>query len=150
VFAQVLHKFDITQTRLPIEHPVSMGSMEMSLERRLFHDMMQQCAYDVQETWKKYSLTYPTSFFGLNMMGYSMTTAKIKHFLSSIDGNEGVEMMCHPGFVSDQSTDGFVGDEHADQFSCSFEREHEMMVLMSDDLLQFYKENHIRLLTSMQ
>lgn len=147
VFAEVLHSFGISETRLPLEHPLSNKLIDLtetlSLDRKVFHDTMQRFAQDALVTWNHYLLRF-SPFCGLNFMGCAMNTALIKECLSSIQRNDcseraDIEIMTHPGFISNRTTDGFIGDDFADNFSCSLDREHEMSVLTSSDLIQFYK-----------
>jgi len=57
------------------------------------------------------------------------------------------ELMVHPGYRSREMENGGCG-EGADDFSMSSDREHELKVLCGSDMMQFYKNYSIRLVSS--
>ena len=85
-------------------------------------------------------------------MGSNMTVPRLKTVLSQAfqtlgDGpgstTQTCEMMVHPGYVTDDDG-GCLGGE-PDDFSQSRDREHEMKILQSEEMAEFYSNNNIQL-----
>ena len=78
----------------------------------------------------------PNAFIGLNLMGNGKV-AKIKEELQSVFSRHPglpmhavIEWMCHPGYITHEM----------DDFSASAEREAELSVILSPDLLDLLDE----------
>jgi hypothetical protein len=95
-------------------------------------------------------------FIGLKTMGKDMTIARLSTCITDAfksqrektQGNPTTDLVCelmtHPGKQTGKS--GGCGNG-PDDFSQSEDREHEMDVLMSEVLMQFYKDNDINLIS---
>jgi predicted glycoside hydrolase/deacetylase ChbG (UPF0249 family) len=89
--------------------------------------------------------SYPDAFVGLALMGNNMTLERLQEALlgafSSLEdqgamGVHTVELMCHPGYPCTDPTAGCGFG--ADEFSMSEERRHEMKILSSKEMKDFY------------
>ena len=94
-------------------------------------------------------------FIGLNLMGQDMTIAKLQHFLKvtfqgqAADGNKQngrlvCELMVHPGYMTGDCGGCGCGP---DVFSQSHDREHEIKILSSLEMSDFYKTMNIKLIS---
>nr|CAB3267820.1 UPF0249 protein ydjC homolog [Phallusia mammillata] len=147
VFSRTLSECGIKSTRLPVEHTASRSSCETSPQRELFHSLIENCALKTKLTFAEHCVQHTEAFLGLNFMGNAMDTDRLQTVIKSVfdSGVSSCELMCHPGFICDKSEDGFVGNTSADIFSCSPDREHELKILTSPEMLQFYQDEDISL-----
>lgn len=147
VFAKLLHKHGIKRTRIPEEHSVSPSNARLSATRRTFHFKINSLAAKSFSTFNAFQLVKTEGFLGMNLMGKAMSIEILQEALKNffVSGFTTCELMTHPGYKCDRYADGFAGEDFADAFSCSPEREHELRVLTSPDMLQFYKDKNIDL-----
>ena len=148
VFATVLRNYNIFSTRMPVEDKASPFNRNLPLYRAQFHHLINNVASKAKNVIKCYNVNSSQTFVGLNTMGSDMSVESLQRILLSIysRGITSCELMTHPGYRCDRYTDGFIGEPYADLFACSYEREHEMNVLTSRELLKFYNKEGISIL----
>ena len=144
-FAKILKRYGINRTRVPYEDKASPHNEDMPLRRIQFHFLVNALAKKSLKIFRLYRIETCDAFIGLNFMGRAMTTQRLKSTLRSIysRGVTSCELMVHPGYKSDKYTDGFINGELADDFSCSSDREQELAVLTSKEMITFYQEEGI-------
>ena len=147
VFSNVLRNYGIKYTRLPLEDKVSPADEDLLPQRKQFHIFINSVANRAGKVFEGCNINITQTFIGLNFMGTAMTIEKLQQVLRSIYGCgiTSCEMMVHPGYRCNRYTDGFAGDDMSDFFSCSLDREHEMNVLRSEEMLKFYNDEGIAL-----
>jgi len=142
VFAAVLRKFQILQTRVPSEHDLECAH---SPERNNFHEKIHDLALKSKAVFDKSGVRYAQVFIGMNFMGRMMSAEGLIRTLGEIfTTNQTCELMVHPGGKSCCVTDGFEGDDFCDEFSMSADRVHEMTVLLDERLREFYEKINIK------
>lgn len=99
---------------------------------------------------------YTDSFIGLALMGDSMTVSRLQEAIkdafisletrSPSSSPHVVELMTHPGYpcVNDRALGCGIG---ADDFAKSADRKHELDLLTSPEMLNFYQINSIHLIS---
>jgi len=145
VFASLLKLHKVQSTRVPIEYHCSEHNTDLPIHRKAFHMMVEDASRNAEHLFRKFNINFPEAFVGLNFVGSSIKVELLKKMLKSVfdSGVEQCELMVHPGYRCNIESDGFLGDQTADTFSCSVERENELAVLTSDEMKQFYDEETI-------
>ena len=102
----------------------------------------------------EYSCRFTHGFIGLTTVGRYMTTerlcSRINSFFETAQGKLKecktitCELMTHPGYRC-QGLGGCGGPTGPDDFALSEEREHELSVLNSDELKEFYFKHNFNL-----
>ena len=89
--------------------------------------------------------SFADNFVGLSTMGSHISFDRLKQLLSRCSSDsESYELMVHPGYRCRGV--GGCGPEGADDFARSIDREHELGVVTSDVLLQFYVQQQFLLI----
>ena len=142
IFAAVLRKLQILQTRVPLEHDLKCSH---SSDRNSFHERIRSLALESKVIFNKRGIRYAQVFIGMNFMGSLMSVEGLICTLGEVfKVNQTCELMVHPGEKSCFVTDGFEGDNFCDEFSMSADRVHEMIVLLDERLREFYEKNNIK------
>ncbi|XP_076803166.1 carbohydrate deacetylase-like [Clavelina lepadiformis] len=147
VFSKTLSNFRIKRTRLPIEYPCPKLPVRQSFEKEHFLNKVTRMAEQAARVFKEHQVCHTEAFIGMYLMGKNMSIESLQCTINQVfqSGVGSCELMVHPGYCCDPVTDGCLGDEFADAFSCSPDREHELNVLTSDEMINFYKINDIKL-----
>jgi len=95
-------------------------------------------------------------FVGLTTLGEHMTVERLcsriscffemaqQHVFDDCQASLTCELMVHPGYRC-RGVGGCGGPSGPDDFACSSEREHELAVLSSDNMREFYLNQNIKL-----
>ena len=147
IFAIMLSQRGIRRTRVPYEDEASEEPQNMSVTRQKFHAYIRSISQNALSIFKEFGLVQTDGFLGLNLVGSDMSIERLQQTLKNFFGRglSSCELMVHPGYVCDKYSDGFTGEQESDLFSRSPDREHELSVLTSPDMLQFYKDENISL-----
>ncbi|XP_052245643.1 carbohydrate deacetylase-like [Dreissena polymorpha] len=161
IYADVLHHNGIGMTRLPIETEAEDSARSEFLKTIVIQSMAASVTCQEKKIWSP-------NFAGLDTMGNNMTLPRLqqsvlKAFQRSSPTQEVsiavshrpasfreppadqfCELMVHPGYKTGES--GGCGDG-PDDFSRSGDREHEMRILMSQDMKDFWAKQDIKLIS---
>ncbi|XP_069071329.1 carbohydrate deacetylase isoform X2 [Pleurodeles waltl] len=170
VFASVLEKYGIRYTRVPVEQGLhGCGWIPASLME--FYLGVENDSLNSAEVFRSHGIRWPDIYIGLSTMGRNMSVSHIQRAIDSsiaalsTTGKAGIgdteasrnsfpshnqkdkaitiELMVHPGYPS-VPPDGGCGDG-PDDFSQSWERQHELQILMDPQLQSYYKKNGVQL-----
>ncbi|XP_041348994.1 carbohydrate deacetylase-like [Gigantopelta aegis] len=158
VFCEVLHEYNIKTTRLPIE----VGFEDWIVQEDSSYSFLAKVnkeAKCAKEIFRLHGIGTSDTFVGLSTMGSDMTIPRLKNVLSQAFQTLGdetdddpntehqptrtCELMVHPGFIT--GDDGGCLGVGPDDFSQSNDREHEMQILQSEEMMEFYSNNNIQL-----
>ncbi|CAL1536147.1 unnamed protein product [Lymnaea stagnalis] len=160
IFADALNRHNIKVTRLPIE--INMASKDwVNPEYMPFFIKMIENVNKTKVILDQYGVKSTDSFTGLSTMGRDMTADRLKKIiLEAFEDAEKrmaarelyqqqdfttCELMSHPGHPTDPEYGGFSWG--SDDFGCSDDRIHEINVLSSAEMMEFYKANNIQLVS---
>lgn len=170
VFASVLEKYGIRYTRVPIEQGLhGCGWIPEALME--FYLGVENDSLNTVEVFRNHGIRWPDIYIGLTTMGKNMSVSHIQHAIDSSisafsttgkagiskteaprnpfsnhnqqDRTIAIELMVHPGYPS-VPPEGGCGDG-PDDFSQSWERQHELQTLMDPRLQSYYKNNSVQL-----
>ncbi|XP_069476065.1 carbohydrate deacetylase [Ambystoma mexicanum] len=170
VFAKVLEEHGIRYTRVPIEQGLH-GCRWIPEALMDFYLGVEKDSLSTVEVFRRHGLRWPDLYIGLTTMGKNMS---VSHIQCAIDasiaarsangpagisntdphgnlypshnqpnGTVAIELMVHPGYPS-VPPEGGCG-EGPDDFSQSWERQHELQTLTDPQLLSYYKERNVQL-----
>ncbi|KAM9101882.1 carbohydrate deacetylase [Sarcophilus harrisii] len=155
VFAEVLQEHGVRYTRVPVEFGLRRCEW---LEPRLraFALAVEEDARAAKEAFEELGLRWPDAYIGLSTMGKDMSVGRIEAAIDQAvqsvlgpgDIQQGgraitLELMTHPGYPSESPTSGC--GEGPDAFSQSWERLHELQILLDPALHNFYRQRSIKL-----
>ncbi|ESO03991.1 hypothetical protein HELRODRAFT_79617 [Helobdella robusta] len=162
VLASVMSELNIREVRMPHDGTFDEARDDATLNEtadgslRDFLMSVNTEAEKAKSVYKHHSIKFSDHFFGLSTMGLMMTEDKIKNILLKMRSEATnsktpnkittCELMAHPGYPCTDPTRGGCG-EGADQFAQSTDRLHELNVLNSTSLKQFYRDNNIHLIS---
>ncbi|XP_070571847.1 carbohydrate deacetylase-like [Ptychodera flava] len=154
VFAEVLQECGIGMTRLPIEFGLE-KCVWLDKAAMAFFKGIEEDAKIAKEVLLAHGVRHPHGYMGLSTMGSNMSVEHIQSaLLTSIKTAEATsapgstltfELMTHPGYPASKNIGGC--GQGPDEFACSKDRVHEMDVLKTPKLKQFFSENNVRLCT---
>ncbi|BFZ18559.1 hypothetical protein BsWGS_21598 [Bradybaena similaris] len=158
IFADALTRHNIEVTRFPVEINMVNKTWVNPEYTPLFFSMIAK-AEKAAPVLQKHNIKTTDSFAGLSTMGADMTTDRLKQIvieafveaeakLSALPEEQchdyvTCELMTHPGYPTGRDYGGFCWG--SDDFGCSNDRVHEIQVLSSADMLNFYRQNNIEL-----
>ncbi|XP_013394034.1 carbohydrate deacetylase-like [Lingula anatina] len=152
VFAEVLSSHNISCTRLPVE---DLSAPWLNSDWKQFLTSVVNSAVETKELFYQNGIRSTDYFLGMTTMGNEMTEERIQSALKAIfspDNNinknkslVSCELMVHPGYPN-LDPQGGCG-EGPDDFAKSTDRLHEVQVLTSPAMRQFYKEQGIELIS---
>ncbi|XP_057602089.1 carbohydrate deacetylase [Hippopotamus amphibius kiboko] len=137
VFAEALQVCGVRFTRLPLERGVA-GCTWLEAPARAFACSVEQDAHAAIGPFAHHGLRWTDVFVGLSTCGRHMSVHRVSGALAR--ALEGIptgrlvtaELMAHPGYPSVPPAGGC--GEGPDAFSCSWERLHELRVLLAPAL----------------
>lgn len=142
IIARQARRFNVNYIRTPFDQEI----LSMSNPNPWYRIVVEQTR-NVRTIFDRYDLHYPSYFIGLTTMGQAFTCDNLERCLQKFASDEisnSAELMCHPGYPSEMPIGG-CGTGQPDEFSCSFDRQHEFDVLFSDEFKQLLTKYHIRL-----
>lgn len=160
--AEILSQQGIKSVRLPAELDLEECTWlpENSVN---FYKSVSTQSLEAGPCFAFHGIEYPDRFLGMSCMGKYMTIDRLQEkilkcfqqqtiketIVPAVNGNVRptqvtCELMVHPGYHCTDAEKGGCG-AGADEFSMSVEREHEMHVLCSKDMRDFYKKFDIQL-----
>lgn len=153
-FAQISSKYGVQFTRVPEEEGLEQcewllpGNQCPLWQSRDFFQTITDNARQAKSSFKQYNIRFTNSFVGSTTMGSNMTTERLQSCLSRAfglkrDAHIACELMVHPGFPSDRGVGGT--GQGPDEFSMSTDRQHEIDILTSAEMKNFYKKNDINI-----
>ncbi|XP_029778671.1 carbohydrate deacetylase [Suricata suricatta] len=137
VFAEVLQANEVRFTRLPVERGVG-GCAWLEAPARAFACSVERDARAAVGPFSRYGLRWTDAFVGLSTCGRHMSVHRVSRALArALEGTPTghaltAELMAHPGYPSVPPAGGC--GKGPDAFSCSWERLHELRVLMAPTL----------------
>ncbi|NP_001089361.1 carbohydrate deacetylase [Xenopus laevis] len=156
VFAQVLEEHRIHYTRIPVELGLYRCTWipDTLME---FYKGIEKDALNTVEIFRKHGIRWPDLYIGLSTMGKNMSAYNIQEAirygvcswqstistLPDINNSVSIELMTHPGYPSSPEEGGC--GEGPDDFSQSLDRLHELEVLKSAPLRNFFLANGVQL-----
>ncbi|KAI8749282.1 carbohydrate deacetylase isoform X1 [Biomphalaria glabrata] len=156
LFAAALKQHNIHITRFPVE--INMAAKEwVNPEYMPFFLAMIEKAHVAKKVLDDYGIKTTDSFVGLSTMGRDMTPERLQKIIleafedaesrlsSDKRGFTTCELMTHPGYPTHRILGGFSWG--SDDFGCSEDRIHEINVLSSPEMKDFYKQNNIELVS---
>uniref|UniRef100_A0A0B7A2J5 Carbohydrate deacetylase n=1 Tax=Arion vulgaris TaxID=1028688 RepID=A0A0B7A2J5_9EUPU len=160
IFADALSSHNILITRYPIE--INMKSKPwVNLEYVPLFSSMVVKAEEAKPIFDKHSIRTTDSFAGLSTMGADMTVERLQQIIleAFTDAELRIaakskdehcdfvtcELMTHPGYPTSLEYGGFSWG--SDAFGRSYDRVHEIKVLSSADMVKFYTENSIEVVS---
>ncbi|XP_074641541.1 carbohydrate deacetylase-like [Tubulanus polymorphus] len=153
VFAEAVTSYGVNYTRLPYEIGLHDCDWFVSPSCLAFNEACIENAAASRKIFNQFKLRHAEYFTGLMTLGSCMTVGRLqkklndivsmatKNFASCDKNQVTCELMVHPGYPA-ISSDAGCGDG-PDTFAMSVEREHEMRILRSDDMFEFYDNNGI-------
>ncbi|XP_021269120.1 carbohydrate deacetylase isoform X3 [Numida meleagris] len=157
VFAEVLEEYGIEYTRVPIEPGLhNCDWIEPSLMD--FYVGVEEDSLNTVDVFTKHGIRWPDIYIGLSTMGKNMSVSAIRNaidtaiveFMSKVPAQPApqhrtvtIELMVHPGYPSVPPIGGC--GEGPDDFSQSWERLHELQMLIKPELQSHYKTRNIQL-----
>ncbi|CAC5374505.1 Carbohydrate deacetylase [Mytilus coruscus] len=154
IFAHVLSQNGIRSTRCPYEDlnpDTKYAWFEGDTKKMatLMAEVVQQ-SEQAKLIFRRNGLWLPSKFCGLQTMGIDMTKESLKNTLKQTfrsDNKDDIvscELMVHPGYRTKEEGGCGTGP---DEFSQSDQRELEMDILCDSDMLDFYREMEIELVS---
>ncbi|KAH9525491.1 hypothetical protein Btru_001548 [Bulinus truncatus] len=158
ILAAALRQNNIQITRFPVE--INMHSKEwVNPDYMSFFTEMIENALKAKKVVDDYGIKTTDTFVGLSTMGSAMTQERLQkiileafedaeHRLSSLAEQRDFstcELMTHPGYPSHRVLSGFSWG--SDDFGCSDDRIHEIKILSSSEMREFYKRNNIEVVS---
>ncbi|XP_056001018.1 carbohydrate deacetylase-like [Ostrea edulis] len=153
VFGSLLQENRVRSTRCPYEdlepnHVYSWSADAVDDFDSFFRKIVQDAAR-AKNSMKESDIWVTDRFVGLQTMGPDMTLERLQRQIAKVYGPPGndvitCELMVHPGYRT--STEGGCGIG-PDDFSMSGEREHEMSILRSKEMLEFYHKQGIEIVS---
>ncbi|CAG5122624.1 unnamed protein product [Candidula unifasciata] len=160
IFAEALNCHNIQLTRYPVEINLAKKPWVNPQYTSLFFSVIGK-AERAAPIFEKCNIKTSDSFAGLSTMGADMTADRLKHVIleAFVDAETRMaiqpekqqrdhttcELMTHPGYPTGRDNGGFSWG--SDDFGCSTDRIHEIQVLSSADMMNFYKENNIEVVS---
>lgn len=151
VFASVLRENGVRSTRCPYEdlepdHVYSWTADVIKDLDAMFKELIVQ-ASSAKTILKENGIWVTDRFLGLQTMGSDMTIERLQRHLTKAfksNGNDVIscELMVHPGYKSGDVGGCGIG---VDDFARSEQREHEMNVLQSKEMQDFYRTQGIKI-----
>nr|XP_025036058.1 carbohydrate deacetylase isoform X3 [Pelodiscus sinensis] len=163
VFAQVLEEYGIKYTRVPIE-PGLHSCVWIEPPLMDFYLGVEKDSLDTVDVFTRYGIRWVDIYIGLSTMGKNMSVSNIKSAIDSAmltfttkenshmtqfspqdqqSRTVTIELMVHPGYPTIPPAGGC--GEGPDDFSQSWERLHELQILMNPELQNYYKTRNIQL-----
>ncbi|XP_072839259.2 carbohydrate deacetylase [Pogona vitticeps] len=166
IFAQVLKDYGITYTRIPIEPDLPRCDW-IDPPLMAFYQGVEKDSLNTVAVFRKHSIRWPDIYIGLSTMGKNMSVTNIRGAIdnattsylakvgdsstlpsSSVSPDQEtrtvtIELMTHPGYPSIPPVGGC--GEGPDDFSQSWERQHELETLKNTELQSHYKAQNIEL-----
>nr|XP_033811412.1 carbohydrate deacetylase isoform X2 [Geotrypetes seraphini]XP_033811413.1 carbohydrate deacetylase isoform X2 [Geotrypetes seraphini]XP_033811414.1 carbohydrate deacetylase isoform X2 [Geotrypetes seraphini] len=166
VFAEVLEKYSIAYSRIPIE-PGLCNCDWIEQDLMEFYLGVEKDSINTLDVFTRHGIRWPEVYIGLTTMGRHMSGRSIQQAIdrsiaaikskaehtsddwSSLPAHSSqgrtisIELMVHPGYPS-IAPEGGCG-EGPDDFSQSWERGHEMQMLMAPAMQKYYRERNIQL-----
>nr|XP_020666757.1 carbohydrate deacetylase [Pogona vitticeps] len=166
IFAQVLKDYGITYTRIPIEPDLPRCDW-IDPPLMAFYQGVEKDSLNTVAVFRKHSIRWPDIYIGLSTMGKNMSVTNIRGAIdnattsylakvgdsstlpsSSVSPDQEtrtvtIELMTHPGYPSIPPVGGC--GEGPDDFSQSWERQHELETLKNTELQNHYKTRNIEL-----
>lgn len=166
--ADVLSHHGINSVRLPVELGLKNCTWLPQPAMDFYKSVVAQ-SLEAGDCFTSNGINFPDAFLGMTVMGNYMNTTRLQQeildcfsrpsikksssgschtahpdemFNSSRHSDLTCELMVHPGYPCRNPEEGGCGGG-ADEFATSNEREHEMRVLGSDEMKQFYKKFNI-------
>jgi predicted glycoside hydrolase/deacetylase ChbG (UPF0249 family) len=140
--ARQASRFGVKYIRAPFDRYI----LAMS-NPQLFYQTVVEQTRTARTVFDRYDLRYPSYFIGLTTMGQALTYENLEKCFQTFTSDEIssiAELMCHPGYPSEESIGG-CGTGQPDEFSCSLDRQHEFDMLSSDKFQQLLTEYRIHL-----
>ncbi|CAF3973336.1 unnamed protein product [Adineta steineri] len=140
--ARQASRFNVKYIRVPFDQAI----LTKSNPEPFYQTVIEQ-ACNARTIFNRYGLCYPSYFIGLTTMGQAMTYDNLERRLKmfTLDTTSNIaELMCHPGYPSVTSIGG-CGTGQPDEFSCSFDRQHEFDLLFSEEFRQLLTKYNIHL-----
>ncbi|XP_038228633.1 carbohydrate deacetylase [Dermochelys coriacea] len=163
VFAQVLEKYGIKYTRVPVE-PGLHSCVWIEPPLMDFYLGVEKDSLDTVDVFTRHGIRWADIYIGLSTMGKNMSVSNIQSAIdtamvaSATKENSlmtqfsphhqqsrtvTIELMVHPGYPTIPPVGGC--GEGPDDFSQSWERLHELQTLMNPELQSYYKTRNIQL-----
>ncbi|XP_035826779.1 carbohydrate deacetylase isoform X2 [Aplysia californica] len=156
IFADVLKSHGVHITRYPVELNIP-SKMWVNPEFKPFFLEMMKNAEQCKSILDLHGIRSTDAFVGLSTMGSDMTAERLQ--LIILEAFEDVEkrlggdhkrpatceLMTHPGHPTSRDYGGFSWG--TDDFGASQDRVHEIQVLSSPEMMEFYKKNNIELVS---
>jgi len=156
VFASVLASNGVSETRLPVDLGVDHCQYFTADERAFKQGIVQQCEL-ARVHFSSHSLRCADCFTGIATMGERMSAKALQEEIlravnsvctgDTLQDSVTCELMVHPGYRCQSAERGGCGNG-SDGFAMSADREHEMNVLCSQEMAEFYRDNNVKLVSN--
>ncbi|GFO19887.1 carbohydrate deacetylase [Plakobranchus ocellatus] len=153
IFAAALKNHGVSVTRMPVEVNLKAKTW-LGKEAFDLLSMFVEEARSSAGVLQKYNIRTSECFTGLSTMGANMTAERLQSLIleafKTVEENLSVEtvtceLMTHPGYPTPKEYGGFSWG--TDDFGHSDDRIHEIKVLSSDTMINFYKAHKIVLVS---